>query len=123
MERRSTERIDLQLTCFVSTGKVNCAPVCGFTENVSRSGMLMRWTEGVPLPPLRKKLVLDVQLPENSDFGARVMRCDARVVRVSPSDGNAHLVAVRVLSMRFVEPEYRAAGADLASMPVRNIVC
>jgi hypothetical protein len=89
-----------------------------FTENVSRTGMLMRWMEGVPLPDVAGKLILDLQLPENSEFGPRVMRCDTEVVRVTPCEGNTHAVALRVLSMRFIKGRRNSQPADLASMPL-----
>jgi c-di-GMP-binding flagellar brake protein YcgR len=86
MDRRIKSRIDVQLTCHVGAGKVKAEPVRAFTENVSRTGMLMRWAEGVPLPNIDGKLVLDLQLPENSEFGPRVMRCRTQVLRVTPCE-------------------------------------
>jgi c-di-GMP-binding flagellar brake protein YcgR len=102
MERRSKDRLDVQLTCYVGAGKVQATPVRALTENVSRTGMLMRWMRGVPLPAVEGKLTLDLELPENSDFGPRVMRCSTQVVRVTPCDGDTHSVALRVLAMRFL---------------------
>ena len=51
--------------------------------------MLMRWMEGHPLPEVGSKLILEVLLPENSEFGSRVMRCRATVVRVEPAPEKA----------------------------------
>jgi c-di-GMP-binding flagellar brake protein YcgR len=118
MDRRAKSRIDVQLTCFVGAGKVKAEPMHAITENVSRTGMLMRWMEGIPLPDVDGKLVLDVQLPENSDFGPRVMRCRTTVIRVTPGDGASHEVALRILSMRFIKPRREVRPIDLASMPV-----
>jgi hypothetical protein len=80
--------------------------------------MLMRWLDGIPLPKLERKLILDLQLPENSEFGPRIMRCRAEVVRVSPCEGASHLVALRILSMRFMKQKNVPGVTDLASMPV-----
>ena len=88
------------------------------TENVSRTGMLMRWMEDAPLPKIDRKLVLDIELPENSEFGPRVMRCRTQVLRVIPGEGNSHDVAVRVLSMRFMKGKREIRASDLAAMPV-----
>ena len=118
MDRRTKSRIDVQLTCYVGAGKVKAEPVRAFTKNVSRTGMLMRWMEGVPLPGIDKPLVLDLQLPENSDFGPRVMRCRTHVVRVTPCEGGSHQVALRVLSMRFIKAKRIILPSDLALMPV-----
>ena len=103
MDRRTKSRIDVQLRCYVGAGKVQAAPMRAFTENVSRTGMLMRWMEGVPLPQVAGNLILDIELPENSEFGPRVMRCRTEVVRVNPCEGNTHTVALRVVGMRFIK--------------------
>ena len=118
MDRRTKSRIDVQLTCYVGAGKVQAQPMRAFTENVSRTGMLMRWMEGAPLPNIDRKLVLDLQLPENSEFGPRVMRCRTQVLRVTPVAGNSHEVALRVLSMRFIKSRREIRQIDLAAMPV-----
>ena len=102
-------------------------PIRTLTENVSRSGMLMVWGSSAPLPGLRKKLTLDVQLPENSEFGPRVMRCRAEVTRIVAREEGDHHVALRVLSMRFINPGEDEKALikkgsrklrDLASMPL-----
>jgi c-di-GMP-binding flagellar brake protein YcgR len=119
MDRRTKSRIDVQLTCYVGAGRVTGEPMHALTENVSRTGILMRWMDGVPLPKVDGKLVLDLKLPENSDVGPRVMRCRTEVRRVAPVAGNAHEVALRVLSMRFVKARReRFSESDLALMPV-----
>jgi c-di-GMP-binding flagellar brake protein YcgR len=117
MDRRTKSRIDVQLTCFVGAGRAHAEPLRVLTENVSRTGMLMRWIEGTPLPDIEKKLTLDVKLPENSEVGARVMRCRTEVIRITPA-GNTHAVALRVLSMRFVKSRPAADSSNLAAMPV-----
>jgi hypothetical protein len=93
--------------------------------------MLMRWSGTSPLPKVDGKLTLDVLLPENSEFGPRVMRCRTEVARVIQRAEGEHEVALRVLTMRFIKPGVRmkiqrASGTskssrqvrDLASMPV-----
>jgi len=135
MERRIKSRIDVQLTCCVDAGKAQATPVRAFTENVSRTGMLMRWSGTTPLPKVDGKLTLDVLLPENSEFGPRVMRCRTEVARVIQRAEGEHEVALRVLTMRFIKPGVRGKSEresgrkvptaksspkvrDLASMPV-----
>jgi c-di-GMP-binding flagellar brake protein YcgR len=118
MDRRTKSRIDVQLTCYVGAGKVQAAPIRAFTENVSRTGMLMRWMPGVPLPALDGKLILDLELPENSEFGPRVMRCRTEVVRIDPCDGDTHAVALRVTAMRFIKTKQPMPARDLSSMVV-----
>ncbi len=117
MDRRQKDRVDVQLTCFVSADRIEATPLRVLTENVSRTGILMRWTGGVALPELAKTMTLDVSLPENSDFGPRVMRCRGRVVRITPVKGDEHAVAFEVDTMRFVKTRTRK-NSDLASMTV-----
>jgi c-di-GMP-binding flagellar brake protein YcgR len=118
MDRRIKSRIDVQLTCYVGAGTVQAEPVRAFTENVSRTGILMRWVEGVPFPEIEKKLTLDLKLPENSEFGPRVMRCRAEVLRVTRCNDNSPAVALKILSMRVVKGKHASKERDLASMPL-----
>jgi c-di-GMP-binding flagellar brake protein YcgR len=118
MDRRTKSRIDVQLTCYVGAGRIKGEPMRTLTENVSRTGMRMRWIDDVPVPKIDRKLILDLELPENSEFGPRVMRCRTQVLRVIPGDGNSHDVALRVLSMRFMKGKREIRVSDLASMPV-----
>ncbi len=122
MDRRTKSRISVQLTCCVNPGKNEAMPIRALTENVSRDGMLMRWGGDSPLPRVDEKLTLDVLLPENSEFGQRVMRCRTEVKRVIAGAGANHEVALRVLSMRFINPSSGGKPGrkvrDLASMPV-----
>src|SRR5579862_9054720 len=103
MERRAKSRIDVQLTCCVAGGRAQATPVHTLTENVSRTGMLMRWAGDSPLPKVDRPLTLDVLLPENSEFGPRVMRCRTEVIRVTRRAEGEHEVALRVITMRFIK--------------------
>jgi c-di-GMP-binding flagellar brake protein YcgR len=110
MERRTKSRIDVQLTCCVEDGKAEATPVRALTENVSRNGMLMLWASGAPLPRIDGKLTLDVLLPENSEFGPRVMRCLTEVTRIIHRAEGGHEVGLRVTSMRFIKPGVIKSG-------------
>lgn len=122
VDRRISLRHDLQLTCRIGSGREQAESPKALTENVSRSGILLRWREGMPLPlpKVGGSLTLDVQLPKNPEMKARVMRCRATVVRVVPGSGEEHEVALRVLNMRFVAPKESAAKCDLAAILIPN---
>lgn len=126
MDRRTKSRIDVKLNCRINAGGTT-SPIDAITENVSRTGMLMLWGSETPLPKVSRKLSLDVLLPENSEFGPRVMRCRAEVTRVSEREAGQYEVALRVLTMRFMDPaaagppfsgKRRWGKRELASMPV-----
>jgi hypothetical protein len=118
MDRRTSFRHDLQLICRIDSDRVQAESAGALTENVSRTGMLVRWLEGVPLPKVGGKLTLDVQLPKNPAMDPRVMRCRTSVVRVSSGAGRKHEVALRVHDMRFVPAASPVTPSDLAAIPI-----
>jgi c-di-GMP-binding flagellar brake protein YcgR len=118
MDRRNKSRIDVQLTCYIGAGRIKGEPLRTLTENVSRTGLLIRWIDDLPLPEIDTKLILDLELPENSSFGPRVMRCQTQVKRVAPSTDKSYDVALRVLRMRFMKRTRQIRPNDLLNMPV-----
>lgn len=82
----------------------------------------MKWDLEVPVPLVGRKLIVDLELPENSDFGPRVMQCRATVVRVEDESTSSQTVALRIHSMKFIQDLTRKSKytrkIDLASMPV-----
>jgi hypothetical protein len=104
MDRRTNLRMELQLVCHVGPEKILSRPVGATTQNVSRNGMLMHWTQEAPLPSVGSRLSVEVDLPANADFGPRVMKCRTTVVRIIPGGGSdKDSVALRINSMRFAE--------------------
>jgi len=123
MDRRTRDRVEVQLKCCVDAGKITAVSARALTENVSRTGILIRWKAEAPLPVVDSKLILDVELPENSEFGPRVMRCRVSVVRVLPETGRHPGVALKIHSLRFAKTRPIVETApwcpyDLQSMPV-----
>lgn len=119
--------MEVQLTCCIDVGRMTATPVHVFTENVSRTGMLVRWMPDTPLPELNSKLIIDIYLPENSEFGPRVMRCRTVVMRVNTANIQKPEVAVKISSIRFARTKSNDKGGpvtqtqttrhDLANMP------
>jgi hypothetical protein len=118
MERRNKSRLYVELICRINAGRVEAAPVTTFTENVSRTGILMRWIPGVPLPEVDATLIVDIPLPDASGFGPRVMRCTTTVVRIVENAAELDEVALRISSMKFVKVGRTVQPRDLAGMPV-----
>ncbi len=134
MDRRAKDRHDLKLLCHVAGAKAGRKPgggngpgttAAGFiageveslTENMSRDGMLMRWLDHIPLPELGSALTVEVDLPAGSEFGPRVMKCDATVVRITGRPGTKRSVGLRLEKIRFTKAIGRRK-IDLAAMPV-----
>ncbi len=120
MDRRTSIRHDLKLTCRIASGRAQASLAKALIENISRTGLLVRWLEGTPLPKVGGRLTLDVQLPKNPEMDLRVMRCRTTVVRVIPGLGPDHEVALRVHNMRFVAAEEATKIYDLAAIPITN---
>jgi hypothetical protein len=75
-----------------------------YTENISRSGVLISWCgdgAALPLPSMGQILTLEVELPANHGFGQKCIHCQGTVNRVSPSEGGGATVALRVNYMDF----------------------
>lgn len=118
MDRRTKQRIDLQLHCRLGTGAIRSAALEGITENISRTGILMRWHEAVPLPKVGSGLTVEFSLPESEDFGPRVMRCQTTVIRIKPGADGQPAVALRIDGLRFAPAVTPALSEfDLESMP------
>src|SRR5580692_12627524 len=107
MDRRNRSRIDLKLSCRIDgAGRVsdNSGDT---TENISRHGLLLRWTRPTPVPKAGSALRVEVELPSDGVFAPRLIRCESTVVRVIPgTQGQSH-IALKVNTMRFVEDPAR----------------
>src|SRR5258708_30017364 len=117
IDRRTLSRYDMQLVCHAGPGRVISEPVAGVVENISRGGMLMRWDETVPVPDAGSSLVVEVILPENTEFGPRIMRCRTRVVRIVSRTGRRALVALKIDQIRFVQKASKPSKMSVLAMP------
>ena len=74
-----------------------------YTENISRSGILVAWrgTEtSVLLPAMGQILTVEIELPTNHGFGQKCIHCQGTVTRIS-SDSELPRVALSVNYMDF----------------------
>jgi hypothetical protein len=103
INRRESPRIEIKLWCHVSSPAL-WARGAMYTENISRSGMLVAWRgENGPLPPpaMGQILTVDIELPANHGFGQKCMHVQGTVLRSSESELGFPLVAMRVNYMDF----------------------
>ena len=101
MNRRTKERLDLRLVCRIGPDKVLStlgvpAQSLGLTQNLSRSGLLMRWLDTVSLPTVGSGLTVDIELPGDASFGPRLMRCRTTVVRIITNPDALPTVGMRI---------------------------
>jgi hypothetical protein len=74
-----------------------------YTENISRSGLLVAWRgEGsaLPLPSIGQIITVEVELPANHGFGQKCIHCQGTVSRIT-QDPECPRVALRVNYMDF----------------------
>jgi len=103
INRRESPRIDIQLRCHVTSPALWLRSTL-YTENISRSGLLVAWqggSETLPVPSLGQILTLELELPANHGFGQKCIHCQGTVLRVSDSGRGYPLVALRVNYMDF----------------------
>lgn len=114
MDRRTRSRIDLNLSCRID-GKTPSENSGETTENISRNGLLLRWTRPSPPPKVGSAMRVEVELPSDGAFAPRLIRCESTVVRVLQAKEGHKLIGLRVHTMRFVEDAARVWHGDLLS--------
>lgn len=118
MDRRTKQRLDLQLLGRMGQRSIRGGALQGITENISRDGILMRWCDGVPTPEVGASLTVDFTLPESEGFGQRIMRCRTLVVRIGVAEDGHTQVAMRIDGISFTEADADGRTAiDLKSVP------
>jgi c-di-GMP-binding flagellar brake protein YcgR len=95
MERRERDRVNVRLQCRIDQRGRRESAACNVTENISRTGMLIRWEqERSAVPGVGDSVVVKLKLPANPLFGQRWMLFQAQVVRVSEAADESLMVAV-----------------------------
>jgi len=104
INRRESPRIDIKLQCHV-TSPALWVRGSMYTENISRSGLLVVWRcedPALPLPSIGQVVTIEIELPANHGFGQKCIHCQGAIARVSPAEGDGETrVALRVNYMDF----------------------
>ena len=93
-----------------------------YTENISRSGVLVAWCgDGarVPVPGIGQIVTVEIELPANHGFGQKCIHCQGTVTRVTSADVDSPRVALRVNYMDFRSFHDRIRAME-ALQPVAN---
>ena len=123
MDRRTNSRVELRLSCRIDGSNLLSENSGDTTENISRNGLLLRWTRKSPAPKTGTALRVEVELPSEGVFAPRMIRCEATVVRVVRGDNGRCQVALKVHTMRFVEDAGRLWRGDFnVATPVQERV-
>lgn len=104
INRRESPRIEIQLRCLVTSPALWVRGAM-YTENISRSGVLIAWCgDGVkiPVPAIGQIITVEIELPANHGFGQKCIHCQGTVARiVNANEGESPRVALRVNYMDF----------------------
>lgn len=93
-----------------------------YTENISRSGILIAWKgaeANLPVPAMGQIITVEIELPANHGFGQKCIHCQGTVIRMANSDQNFPLIALRVNYMDFRSFHDRIRAFE-AMQPVAN---
>jgi len=103
INRRESPRIEIKLRCHV-TSPALWVRSSMFTENISRSGVLVAWCgEGgrIPVPVVGQIITVEIELPANHGFGQKCIHCQGTVTRIISAENDSPRVALRVNYMDF----------------------
>lgn len=102
MERRQRFRVNVRLQCQVNVRGQPGHHLSNVTENISRTGMLIRWSQTTSAAPaVGEPVMVQVGMPPNPLFGQKWMLFRANVVRVSCSRDHGLMIAVAGSPVRF----------------------
>ena len=102
INRRESPRIEIKLRCHVASPALWIRSAL-YTENISRSGLLVAWRgEGsaLPLPSNGQIITIEIELPVHHGFGQKCIHCQGTVIRIL-QDPECPRVALRVNYMDF----------------------
>jgi hypothetical protein len=116
-------RFALSLPCSCMSPAPGFARLAGRTCDMSRSGVLARFTKpgaSEVLPQVGETALLEIDLPTSANFSPRFMRCTAVVVRVVAVETDQLAVAFALRRIRVEERHQKAScdtGVDLQTPP------
>jgi hypothetical protein len=121
INRRESPRIEIKLRCHV-TSPALWMRAGMYTENISRSGILIAWKgvdASLPMPSLGQIITVEIELPANHGFGQKCIHCQGLVMRISTHDPEYSQIALRVNYMDFRSFHDRIRAFE-AMQPVAN---
>jgi len=93
----------MQLRCHVTSPALWMRSAM-FTENISRSGLLVAWrgeNGALPVPSIGQIVTVEIELPANHGFGQKCIHCQGTVTRITTAQREYPSVALRVNYMDF----------------------
>ena len=121
INRRESPRIEIKLRCHVTSPALWMKSAM-YTENISRSGILIAWKgeeAALPVPAMGQIITVEIELPANHGFGQKCIHCQGTVMRISNTEQGFPLLALRVNYMDFRSFHDRIRAFE-AMQPVAN---
>jgi hypothetical protein len=121
INRRESPRMEIKLRCHVTSPALWMRSAM-YTENISRSGILVAWrgeNAPLPVPGTGQIITIEVELPANHGFGQKCIHVQGTVTRVSDQPGCPR-VAMRVNYMDFRSFHDRLRSMQVTQQPVAN---
>ena len=116
INQRGSPRVDIRLRCRISSAGL-CSRVLMYTENLSRSGMMVLWN-APKVPQPGQFVTVEVELPVYHGFGRKCIHCQAEVVRVAQGGAEGARVALSVNYMKFRAYQEKVAALQLETAEV-----
>lgn len=113
--------MEIKLRCHVTSPAVWMQSAM-YTENISRSGVLVTWDgngKDSRLPSVGQIITVEIELPANHGFGQKCIHCQGTVTRVSTPGMENPQVALRVNYMDFRSFHDRLRSLE-AMQPLAN---
>lgn len=104
MERRRVPRLEINLSCRLSSPRLAGGPLVGVTENMSRGDVVVVLSDdggACDLLSMGDPVVVEIDLPANHAFGRKCMQCQTTVVRTTRNEFGSARLAMRIHKMRF----------------------
>lgn len=104
MDRRTDYRYSLSTPCHISRPRKKKTVLVKATQNISRSGILIRWNPedtAMLVPRVGETIDIDVALPSHPVFGQKCLHMKAQIVRVTKDQDDSLLVAGRLEKKKF----------------------
>ena len=120
MTNRSDDRIEMNLPCRVLFPSTWSASLGGVTANLHRNGVSVacQVNPGRNLPALGETASVHIELPANSFFPPKFMRCDTTLLRIDEL-GNSHFqFAMQIRSVDF--DDLSAEAIELMEMDSKS---
>ena len=103
INRRENPRIEIKLRCHVTSPALWMRSDM-YTENISRSGILIAWRgidATLPVPAMGQMVTVEIELPANHGFDQKCIHCQGTMMRITKSQPEFPHIALRVNYMDF----------------------